>query len=159
MNWKAQLGIGLLIVAVAVAGVWLWRDSVWRGRIQGSPADTAQTVNTVRDTIRVPVIRADTVYVSRVDSTHTAPRWWIAKADTVIDGARLHVEYNSPLPLSPRGFFSDLEVQLPPRIDSVRTVTVTVTRTVIDERIAWEYIAGAGAVGIIAGVLIHAGAQ
>lgn len=155
MNWKAQLGIGLLVVAVAVAGVWLWRDSVWRGRINSSPVQRDTTVVTVRDTVEIPVLRADTVYVRRVDSTASTPRWWIAKADTVIDGAKIHLEYNSPLPLSPRGFFSDFSVQLPPRIDSVRTVYVAERVTFVDERIAWEWIVTAAAVGTVIGALVN----
>ena len=148
-------GIVLAVLGVVVSATWLYRDSVWRERIASTPAKR-DTVNSVRiDTVRIPVVRADTVYVRRVDSTASTPRWWIAKADTVIDGAKIHLEYNSPLPLSPRGFFSDFAVQLPPRIDSVRTVYVTETRTVVDERIAWEWIVTAAAVGTVVGALVN----
>lgn len=148
-------GIVLAVLGVVVSATWLYRDSVWRERLANTPAKR-DTVNSVRiDTVRIPVVRADTVYVRQVDSTATTPRWWIAKADTVIDGAKIHLEYNSPLPLSPRGFFSDLAVQLPPRIDSVRTVYVTETRTVVDERIAWEWIVTAAAVGTVVGALVN----
>ena len=148
-------GIVLAVLGVVVSATWLYRDSVWRERLANTPAKR-DTVNSVRiDTVRIPVVRADTVYVRRVDSTASTPRWWIAKADTVIDGAKIHLEYNSPLPLSPRGFFSDFAVQLPPRIDSVRTVYVTETRTVVDERIAWEWIVTAAAVGTVVGALVN----
>lgn len=159
MNWKAQAAIGLLVVAVAVAGVWLWRDSYWRGVIRDSPAVRDTTVTVVRDTVQIPVLRADTVYVRMVDSTASTPRWWIAKADTVIDGARIHLEYNSPLPLSPRGFFSDFAVQLPPRIDSVRTVYVTETRTVYEETVAWEATVITGSVCLVLGAFLMGIAQ
>lgn len=159
MNWKAQLGIGLLVVAVAVAGVWMWRDSVWRGRILNAPATRDTSIVVVRDTVEIPVLRADTVYVRQVDSTATTPRWWVAKADTVIDGARIHLEYNSPLPLSARGFFSDFSVQLPPRIDSVRTVYVTETRTVYEETVAWEATVITGSVCLVLGAFLMGVAQ
>jgi hypothetical protein len=154
VNWKAQLGIGLLIVAVAVAGVWLWRDSYWRGKIASTPVQRDTTVQVRVDTVRVAVIHADTVFVRRVDSTATTPRWWIAIADTTVDSAKIHVEYNSPMPLSSRGFFSDIAIQLPDRIDSVRTVYVAERVTFVEERIAWEWVAGSLAVGVIAGSLL-----
>jgi hypothetical protein len=151
LKWTA---IAVAVLGVVVTATWLYRDSVWRERIASTPPERDTTVTTVVDTVRVPVLRADTVYVDRIDSTEAAPRWWRAVADTTVDGAKIHVEYNSPLPLAVRGFFSDISVQLPPRIDSVRTVTIVETKTVIESRTAWEWIAGAGAVGIVVGVLL-----
>jgi hypothetical protein len=159
VNWKAQLGIGLLIVAVAVAGVWLWRDSVWKGRIASSPIQRDTTTVVRMDTVVIPVIRTKTIYVKSVDSTSTTPRWWIAKADTVVDGIALHAEYNSPLPLSARGFFSDISIQLPPRIDSVETVYIAEKVTFVVEETNWEGIVIAGSVGMVLGAFLLSLAQ
>jgi hypothetical protein len=159
MNWKAQLGIGLLVVAVAVAGVWLWRDSVWRERIVSSPVvrDTVQVVRV--DTVRVPRIVIKRVEVVRIDSTPDAPRWYRAAADTTVSGYGLHFEYLSPLPLSESGYFANIAIDPPVRMDSVRTVTVTETRTVIDERLDWNWVLGALGTGVSIGAFVVMVAQ
>ena len=60
-------GIVLAVLGVVVSATWLYRDSVWRERIASTPAKR-DTVNSVRiDTVRIPVVRADTVYVRQVD--------------------------------------------------------------------------------------------
>ena len=156
LKWTA---IAVAVLGVIVTSTWLWRDSVWRERIANTPALRDTTVTIERDTVQIPVIRADTVYVSRIDSSQEAPRWWTVKADTTLSGAKIHVEYNSPLPLSPRGFFSDVSVQLPARIDSVRTVYVTEKVIVRDEVFLWQPVVIAGLVGMVSGALLLAAVQ
>jgi len=139
-------------MACAVIG-WLFHHGVWPGPVK--PTVRVDSVQTVRvDTVKIKTVRADTVYVTRVDSTPQAPRWWTAVADTTVEGYGLHVEYNSPLPLAARGFFSDIVIEPPPRLDSVRTVTVTVEKVIVEDRMAWEWLIVDAAVFTLVGTLI-----
>lgn len=152
-DWRVILSVCLVVVGFLTGAYYLGRHTMALD-VAATPAVRDTTVIVKRDTVKVPVIHADTVYVKTVDSTVVVPRWWVAKADTTIDNVKMHMEYNSPLPLSTRGFFSDIDIQLPPRIDSVRTVTVIETKTVIEEKMAWPWIFGALGAGVIVGALL-----
>lgn len=155
-DWVIGGGVILaLIVAVGFA-CFQWGAAEERAKIAAAPRDT--TVKWRIDTVKVPEIHVKTITVTHIDTLwheHPLPStWYKAEADTTIGGLHYEIAYLSPVPLSPEGFFSDLIVQLPPRIDSVRTVYVTQTFTVVEERIVWPWVVGAFGVGAAAAAIL-----
>lgn len=172
MNWKAQLGIGLLVVAVAIAGVWLWRDSVWRGRIAGAPAqrDTVYFVepHTLPPAVVTPnpspvtvVIRPDS---SRVDSLLrlVTNRDSLIRALVATKGAEQSFSSKDPTGLTVSGdltvLFSPLEDHFLTEVtlDTVQVPVkfITVEHTVVNKTVSWEWILTAACVGGVVGSLL-----
>ena len=157
MNWKWAAVIAFaLVLSHAVDGYlsYQWGKAKERSWwMNWSNKDTVRVEVSRPETVYVPKIIVKRVEVARIDSTETVPRRYCAVADTVIDGAELHVEYNSPLPLSPRGFFSDISIRPPPRIDSVKTVYVMVPQPAVEDGMEWGYVVAGVIAGTCAGAL------
>ncbi len=177
MNWKAQLGIGLLVVAVAVAGVWLWRDSVWRGRIQGAPVTRDTLVVVAPHVLPKPTVTPNPAPVTiiqkpdsaRVDSLLRL----VSNRDSLIfalvatAGTQQSFASKDPTGLTVSGdltvLYSPLERHFATDIvlDTIRVPvkTITIEKMVVEERASLESIAISGAVGIVLGAFLMGIAQ
>jgi len=162
MNWKTyalEIVAILALCAAVLFGGYRWGAAVTQRDAALAPRDT--TVKWKVDTIKVNKIRVDTLRTTDTIVVHQGQppgvAWYQAIGDTVIDGIDLRVAYNSPLPLSAQGFFSDILICIPPRIDSVRTVTITKTVTIVEEKINWWIpVAGVAVGAATAAILIKA---
>ena len=173
MDWKVQLGIALLLVIVAVAGTWYGVDSKWRVRLAETPS--------VRDTVRItewvnvppPVItpnpapakpRPDLTDKRRADSliAVVSDKDSLIRELSQVQGTEQAFKSADPTGLTVSGtlavIYSPLERHFLTHItlDSLKipATTVTVTQTIIEDRIAGEWLVAVGAVGMVVGVLI-----
>jgi len=154
MNWKYAIGVGLLLVAVGFGSGWFVQEFRWEKKIATTPVQRDTTTVVRLDTVYIPKIYVKRVETVRIDSTPTAPRWYVSVMDTSVERVQIHAEYNSPLPLSPRGFFSDISIQLPPRIDSIETVYIAEKVTFVVEETNWEAVVVVGSVGMVFGAFL-----
>ena len=165
MNWKAQLGIGLFVVGIAVAGVWLWRDSVWRERLN---------VPAVRDTVTVvapyvppkptvkpnpaPVVKVirdrarEDSLLSQISNRDSLMRFLLSTVGTQqrftsTDPTGLDISGDLTILYSPieRHFATDIV------LDTVHISvnTITITQTIVEERVNWLWVAVGYAAGIV----------
>lgn len=157
MNWKSyalEIVAMLALCAAVLFGGYHWGAAVTQRDNALAPRDT--TVKWKIDTVKIPEIRVKTITVTHIDTLRDSPppAWYKAEADTTLNGIHYEIAYLSPVPLSPEGFFTDLAIQLPPRIDSVRTEYITRTVTVVESRLAWEWIVAGTAVGAAAAAIL-----
>jgi hypothetical protein len=119
---------------------------------QGPVRDTVKVTDTLRLERVVPVIRR--VETTRIETVLVQPGvpQYRARADTTLPNSiGVHITYNSPLPLSPLGFFSDMGVTLPDTLLKVQTVYITETKVIVEKELPWEWMVGLTAGGLVAG--------
>lgn len=117
-----------------------------------------------------PTMKADTVIVHRTDTVWIkVPHTVFVKVPTQVAGpdsgiykavgsarrgtASATVEYFSPVPLSPLGFFNLIDVQAEdtPVLSTIDTVYIKVPVIEEVETVNWTWVAAGTAVGILAG--------
>ena len=173
MDWRVQLGIAFLLVIVTVAGTWYGVDSWWRVTLAETPS--------VRDTVRItewvnvppPVVtpnpaparpRPDLTQSKTIDSliSVTANKDSLIRELSITQSFSQNYSTSDPTGLTVSGLllviYSPVERHFLTHmvLDSIRVpvTTVTVTQTIIEDRLAGEWLVAVGAVGIVVGVLI-----
>jgi len=120
------------------------------------PPIPIEITRTVRDTIFVPIpevrinyLPGKVIFIEKKDSI----AWYSVWADTVSNKDTVYIRYNSPLPLSPKGYFSDLVIKQAPlevKIDS----TIITKLVMIDSAIEWYWVIITATLAFITGAII-----
>lgn len=152
-KWAAYIGAALVFLGAFGFFVWKMSERSTLARVAAAPADTVMIEKEKR--VEVPVVRVKKIETHKTDTLFVfqpADTVYVARADTVIRGTELRMAYFSPVPLSPQGFFGDIQIKLPAQL--VKVEERTITKTVIEERIDFPWIIGVASAGIVAGILI-----
>lgn len=174
LKWTA---IAVAVLGVIVTATWLWRDSVWRGKIASSPVK--------RDTITVvapyvppkPIVTPNPAPVTivippdtrKVDSLSAA----CANKDSLLEvlmstvGTQQKFASKDPTGLDISGELTILYSPIPREfatdvlLDTVHVPVplVTETKTVVDEQVSWTGVVISGSVGMVLGAFLLSLAQ
>ena len=135
--------IGAVLLGSWLAAFYFGRQTVWT-EVDNAPADTV-TVETL-DSIYIErvEVRVDTFVVTKVDTVEVfpdEPPWHIVRLDTTVNGVWIRADYISPVPLSPRGFFANIQVSCPDTLAFLPVETKYITKTVVNRELPTEWIA------------------
>lgn len=147
--------VGIIAAIIIIGFIWNPWSALGCG---GHKPDTVKRDTTwVHDSIPYPVPEIVIKYIkAQVDSQVHADstNWYTATgADTTEGGDTVGVVYNSPVRLSPLGFFSDFIVKHAPVWVPIDTVFIKTTITKYETYFSWWETIALLAVGFIAGAL------